>query len=268
MNITEKKLCKLVERIKSRGHLVSVKAEFEAEGTRNDELLRLLDIIHTHNVPLTLKIGGCEAVKDLYEARQFGARFIVAPMIESPYALEKFADTISKVYPEEEREEVDFLFNVETIQAFQLFDSLLSTALARPTIAGIVFGRTDFSGSLGIKSDVQNPQVTAAGVEMSAKLASTHLDFVVGGAVSIASVPELRQFAEAKLNRFETRKVVFNATSLGDNDLADSLLDAVHFEILWLINKSEYYGALHREDQVRISQLEGRWGVLEKDLPL
>lgn len=266
MNITEKRLCELVNRIKSRGHLVSIKAEFEAEGTRNDELLRLLDIIRTHNVPLTLKIGGCEAVKDLYEARQFGARFIVAPMIESPYALEKFSDTISKVYPEEEREEVRFLFNVETIQAFQLFDSLLSIALVKPAITGVVFGRTDFSGSLGIKSDVQNPKVTAAGISMSAKLVDTSLDFVVGGAVSIASVPELKQFAKAKLSRFETRKVIFDAKSLEDPALADSLLDAVHFEILWLINKSQYYGALHREDQARINQLESRWGVLEREL--
>lgn len=267
MNNTEKRLCELVKRIKSRGHLVSIKAEFEAEGTRNDELLRLLDIIHTHNVPLTLKIGGCEAVKDLYEARQFGARYIVAPMIESPYALEKFADTIDKVYPEEEREETRFLFNVETIQAYTLFDSLLNTALAKPTIAGVVFGRTDFSGSLGIKSDVKNPQVTAAGVSMAGKLAQTCLDFVVGGAVSIASLSELNQFAQSKLTRFETRKVVFAGSSLGDSALADSLLDAVHFEILWLVNKSQYYGALHREDQARIDQLESRWGVLQRELP-
>ena len=75
MNITEKKLSELVRRIVSRGHLVSIKAEFEAEGTRSDELLRLLDITRHCNVPLTLKIGGCEAVKDLYEARQFGARY-------------------------------------------------------------------------------------------------------------------------------------------------------------------------------------------------
>ncbi|MEB3243202.1 MAG: aldolase/citrate lyase family protein [Cyanobacteriota bacterium] len=266
MNSTEKKLCELVSRIQSRGHLVSIKAEFEAEGTRNDELLRLLDIIHFHRVPLTLKIGGCEAVKDLFEARQFGARFIVAPMIESPYALQKFAETILKVYPEDEREEVRFLFNVETIQAYSLFDSLLAAALTKASIAGVVFGRTDFSGSLGIKSDVQHPQVTSAGVDMARKLASTDLDFVVGGAVSIASLPELKQFAAEKLSRFETRKVVFHSSSLADETLSDSLLDAVHFEILWLINKSQYYGALHLEDQARINQLESRWGVLGREL--
>lgn len=266
MNATEKKLSELVRRIKERGHLKSIKAEFEAEGTRNDELLRLLDVTRTCNVPLTLKIGGCEAVKDLYEARQFGATYIVAPMIESDYALIKFVDTINKVYPADELKEVDFLFNVETIQAYNFFDVILGVALSSPVIAGVVFGRTDFSGSLGIKGDVQNEKVTAAIEAIAQRLKDTRLDLVVGGAISIASVPELNRIAAQKLTRFETRKVVFDASRLGDESLQDSLLDAVHFEILWLINKSEYYGVLHQEDKARIAQLEDRWNVLEREI--
>ena len=130
--------------LQNRGR--EIKAEFEAEGTRTDELLRLLDVTRTCNIPLTLKIGGCEAVKDLYEARQFGARYIVAPMIESEYALRKFCDTIHKVYPTEEAQEVDFLFNLETIQAYNFFDDIIQVAIKSPIIAGVVFGRTDFSG--------------------------------------------------------------------------------------------------------------------------
>lgn len=266
MNYTEKKLSVLVRRINDRGHLKSIKAEFEAEGTRTDELLRLLDITRSCNVPLTLKIGGCEAVKDLYEARQFGARYIVAPMIESRYALEKFIDTIRKVYPSEEVKEVDFLYNLETIQSFNLFEDILSTALSSQAIAGIVFGRTDYSGSLGIKGDVQNEKVTSAIETVSNRLRKTAIDLVVGGAVSISSLPELKRIAVNKLDRFETRKVVFDAKMLSDEKLKDSLLDAVHFEILWLINKSEYYGALHKEDMSRISELEGRWNVLQRDI--
>jgi hypothetical protein len=266
MNRTEKKLAELVRRITERGHLKSIKAEFEAEGTRSDELLRLLDITRTCNVPLTLKIGGCEAVKDLYEARQFGARYIVAPMIESDYALNKFCDTIYKVYPAEEAGEVDFLFNIETIQAFNLFEDILRVAIAKPVIAGLVFGRSDFSGSLGIKGDVQNEKVTRCIEIIAARLKKTNLDLVVGGAISIASIPELERISRHRLTRFETRKVVFEGSCLLDDDLADSLLDAVHFEILWLINKSDYYGALHREDKNRIAQLENRWNVLSREL--
>jgi hypothetical protein len=266
MNQTEKKLAELVRRISERGHLKSIKAEFEAEGTRSDELLRLLDVTRKYNVPLTLKIGGCEAVKDLYEARQFGARYIVAPMIESSYALKKFCDTIKKVYPSDEADDVDFLFNLETIQAFNSFDEILDVAINNPIIAGVVFGRTDFSGSLGIKGDIQNRRVTECIETVAQKLTETDLDLVVGGAISIASLPELTLISKYRLTRFETRKVVFDGTRLFEENLVDSLLDAVHFEILWLINKSEYYGVLHREDQNRIKDLESRWGVMGRDL--
>lgn len=266
MNITEKKLSELVRRIVSRGHLVSIKAEFEAEGTRSDELLRLLDITRHCNVPLTLKIGGCEAVRDLYEARQFGARYIVAPMIESSYALSKFCDTINKVYPVDEAAEVDFLFNLETIQGFNSFDSIVQVASDNSSISGVVFGRTDFSGSLGLNGDVQNQKVTSSIETVARRVADTDLSMVVGGAISIASLAELKRIAKIRLTRFETRKVVFNAASLLDDTLADSLLDAVHFEILWLINKSNYYGALHHEDKSRIAQLEERWNVLHREI--
>jgi hypothetical protein len=268
MNFTEKKLAELVRRINERGHLKSIKAEFEAEGTRSDELLRLLDVTRTCNVPLTLKIGGCEAVKDLYEARQFGASYIVAPMIESEYALLKFIDTIQKVYPSEEICEVDFLFNIETIQAYNSFDAIVEVAVKSPLINGIVFGRTDFSGSLGMKGDVQNEKVTQCIEVIADKLQDTNLDFVVGGAISIASLPELNLIAKKRLTRFETRKVVFDGARLNDVNLEESLLDAVHFEILWLINKSEYYGVLHREDKARIDQLERRWNVLGREFEL
>ena len=52
--------------------------------------MRLKEVVSAAGLGLTLKIGGCEAIRDMYEARVLGVARIVAPMIESPYALQKF----------------------------------------------------------------------------------------------------------------------------------------------------------------------------------
>ena len=73
----------------------------------------------------------------------------------------------------------------------------------------------------------------------------------------------LKRFKAIHLDRFETRKVVFSGSALDSPDLAKALRKAVHFELLWLLNKREYYGLMHREDETRIEMLESRWKVLE-----
>lgn len=263
MNGYEKKMLDILREGKEEFGVLATKAEFEAEGTRTDELLRLLEIANKADVGIALKIGGCEAIRDMLEAKQFGVRYIIAPMVETSYALSKYIAAKDKVYSVEEQSDVSFLFNLETITAFQNLEEMLALASAKPGCDGVVFGRVDFSGSIGAgRQGIESEQVTAA-VESAAQSSKRHgLEFVVGGAVSIDALDNLRRFKAVHLDRFETRKVVFSGSALESAYLEKALRQAVHFELLWLLNKREYYGLMHREDQTRIEMLESRWQVL------
>lgn len=90
MNTIERQMVEILVDLKTRHHVIGVKAEFEAEGTRLEEAMRLKEVISAAQLGLTLKIGGCEAIRDMYEARILGVSRIVAPMVETPYALKNF----------------------------------------------------------------------------------------------------------------------------------------------------------------------------------
>ena len=90
-----------------------------------------------------------------------------------------------------------------------------------------------------------------------------NLEFVVGGAGSMDAIPNLKRIHEVHLDRFETRKIVFQSEALDIKSLDKYLIKAVHFELLWLLNKREYYGFMYKEDEARIEMLEKRWDVLK-----
>lgn len=265
MNKIEKKMVEILERGKDLHGIVSVKAEFEAEGTRTDELLRLVDVSRSAGLPLTLKIGGCEAIRDLLEAKQIGVRYIVAPMIETPYALTKYIKAVEMVYTQDEREDTDFLFNMETITAYDHREALVETAKGK--LSGIVFGRVDFSGSMGLgREGIETAAITDKVKEISSLTKSSGLDLVMGGAISSDALSSVKAVEEIFLSRFETRKVVFRGNAVAAESIQDGLLNAVHFELLWLMNKRDYYANITKEDQSRIEMLEARWKVLGKDV--
>ena len=236
--------------------VVAIKAEFEAEGTRPDEFLRLLELARRADLKVALKIGGCEAISDLLASKLYGVDYIIAPMVETAYALSKFIDAKDKIYGSTGHS-AEFLFNLETETTLSNLGEILP--LARSGVDGIVFGRVDFTLSRQMpRTSVNDRAITDAVLRVAQECALADLQLVVGGSVSTDAIDALREIQRVRLDRFETRKVIFAGEAIQSPDIAAGILNAVEFELNWLKNKCEYYGSIAREDESRIAMMEAR----------
>jgi hypothetical protein len=260
MNKCENEMLDLLKKLRQEYGAVSVKAEFEAEGTRTDELLRLIDLARRADLKVALKISGCEAVRDLLESQQFGVEYIIAPMVETPYALKKYIEAKNKVYTADQQEYTSFLFNLETRTTFNALKDMVDVAKQDSGVDGIVFGRVDFAGSNDQSRSAVDLDEMTQYIVATAEACKPHgLDLVVGGAVSSNSLDALKKIRDVHLTRFETRKVIFDSSVLDNANAVKALEQTIYFELQWLKNKRDYYHAIKHEDSNRIDMLEKRW---------
>ena len=242
MDSLELKMVDSLKILKEKYHVTAIKAEFGEEGTDLEEAKRLKELISKANLPLVVKIGGCEAVKDIREAKSIGVTSLVAPMIESPYAAKKYIHSVQKVFSEKDFTNLNLFINIETKYGFNYIDEILSSDYAN-YLTGIVLGRTDLIGSLNInKNEINNQIILEFANKMAEKTLKYKKEMYIGGGVSPESVDFFKKVSPNALIGFETRKVIFDANSaLKESDICSGIIKAMEFEIMWLKNKNNLY---------------------------
>lgn len=262
MNRLEEKMSEILLDLKNNYNVKAVKAEFGEEGSSFEEINYLKKFLDSVNIDLTVKIGGCEALNDMRAADIIKANSIVAPMIESSYALKKFVKLATPLFLGHKDKNIKLFANIETITGYMNLDEILSTNEAN-LLTGIVLGRSDMAYSLGLKcSDVNSDKIFQIADTISEKTKNYNKNLIIGGAVSKTSIEFLKQILTRNLAGFETRKILFDASLLHKSNIETGLKKALEFEILWLNNKNNVFKNLSNEDNHRLEILERRYNEL------
>jgi len=258
MNLDERKLLDVLRCLKEEFGVFEIKAEFEAEGSRMDEMMRLKDVTSALGMPIILKIGGVEAVTDVYNGLALGVKGIIAPMAETAFAVSKFTKLIGELIASDNREEIEFAINIETITAYKNLSEILAIK-DLSNIQGVTIGRVDFTSSMGNdRSFADSDEMFEICSEIFSESKKKGLMCGLGGAISPDSINFIRALSEQKLiDKYETRKVVFSGDSIFKNP-ERGLLKAIEFELLWLKSKQRYYSGIKSEDENRIKMLDLR----------
>lgn len=254
MNRQEKQMLNAMLELKEVYGVHGIKAEFEAEGARMDELISLRELVVRADLKFITKIGGCEAVHDMQQCKLLGSTSIMAPMIETPFAMSKFSSAAKRVYGDE-MDSVEWIINAETKTCHSNYKGILETG--HGFLNAVTVGRSDLSASMGIeRKDIESKPVFDATRDLlrMSKAAGHTTNF--GGNIGIESIPFIMGMSDVA-DRFETRKVVITMNT-DEKFLKKAITKALEFELLWLLNKKSYYTRLSVEDEARIERMRSQ----------
>lgn len=256
LNLIKKKLLNL----KPYG-AVGIKQSLEDEGASYKEIKVMRKITRQIGLKLNIKIGGCEAKNDIYFCKDINPDSMVAPMVESPYALKKFLET-SKI-----GKKIPLLINIETINAIKNLNKMIKNKNFY-NLQGIVLGRSDLAGSLGLKKkDVNSKKIYNLVLKTFKNIKRKNKKFIIkmGGSITKNSLNFIEKlYKQDLLDRVETRNVEIKINKnffKKFNNLIDKIFE---FEIIWLKEKIKIKKAFRKntikfyQDSLRIKELESR----------
>lgn len=236
--------------------LISVKTSFEDEGADFNEVLILKTFCDRNDIPLTLKISGGEAIRDIKDANKMHIEKLVAPMLESKFALEKFIQSCKKHYLVSEGK---LSINIESKTCYDNLQHI-STSPHFSQLSSLTVGRGDLVQSMEL--DRYNGAVDSEEILNMTKnvfsLARKHnMGCTLGGSMTSSSEEfVIKLIKEDLLDKFETRNIIFDTDSLNHYSFSNLIKAALDFELSYLSLKRDYYNNLYNQDINRINKLK------------
>lgn len=236
-------------------NLVSIKTSFEDEGADFVEVLFLKTFCDRNNIPLILKIGGGEAIRDIKDANKMQIGKLVAPMLESKFALEKFIQSCDKYYDVDNGE---LAINVESKTCYEnLQDISLSPYFSQ--LSSITVGRGDLVQSMELdryNGAVDSNEVLDIARNVFTLARNNNMGCTLGGSMTSSSEKfVITLIEEGLLDKFETRNIIFNKKALNYYSFSQLIKAALDFELNYLKSKRDYYDSLYNQDITRINKL-------------
>ncbi len=231
-----RKLIIQLKNLKKMG-VVGIKQSLEDEGATFDDIKKMKKITLAAKLDLNVKIGGCEAKNDIFFCKKIGVNSIVAPMVESEYALKKFAQCAGA------KKNNLLLINLETNLSLTNLNKIIKSKSFK-VLDGVVIGRSDLAGSLNMeKKDVDSLKIFKKVFNAFKKISRSNKKRMIckmGGSITPNSTNFINKlYLKKLLHRIETRNVEIKLSKNVIKNLDKVIIKAFEFELEWLRFKSK-----------------------------
>jgi 2-keto-3-deoxy-L-rhamnonate aldolase RhmA len=182
-----------------------------------------------------------------------GINGVIAPMVETPFALSKFIDMM-----EDFPDRADAYIVIESKTSYDNIDTILKNGEGK--LKGIVVGRSDFSKSYNLnKSEVDSGFIYDKVEDILTKAKKHNYITILGGSVSTRSTQFIKDmYSKGLLDRIETRNVVIGLNKTNIINIDKVIQKALDFEIEWLQYKLSISSKLSSDYSERIGLLKNR----------
>ncbi len=213
--------------LKEDACLVAFKTGTEIEDMDFSEISILQSICRPH-LPLYVKIGGCEARNDIRNLVEIGVDGLIAPMIESPFALEKFMESIKDLVSSEQEKKIKLGINIETLTGLNQLDAILTHPLSQK-LDQVTAARSDLSASM--KLEVEHPDVTRACALISARAQDHDIQTSIGGKIDPFNIQDIIKIVSP--NTINSRHAVMDVkgwVNLSSDECSKMIIKNLQFE--------------------------------------